>query len=128
MVRISGLHPVFLAVYASNGVFAHQSSHPWPGSFYALLLQLHCYSGAAIATIALLVNLLNRCQQLLLFSGSQANWVLEPVIIPTDAHSKHLTHLLDRELGTVFFYKSHVYRPSPLEKMLTAFFRISLSN
>jgi hypothetical protein len=59
--------------------------------------------------------------QLALFKLPGSNWMLTPIIVPTTAHLEYLTHLLNRKLIGVLGYKPE-YFPSPLEKMLTAFF------
>lgn len=65
--------------------------------------------------------------QLVLTLLSNSNGMLAPIIIATTAHIQHFTHLLNGKFISVFLYESE-YFPSPLEKMLTAFFRMSRSN
>src|SRR5690606_11244040 len=49
-----------------------------------------------------------------------------PIIITATAHLHYFAHLLNRKITPIICYKSISFR-SPLEKMLMAFLRISLS-
>ncbi|WP_170069389.1 hypothetical protein [Spirosoma pollinicola] len=63
---------------------------------------------------------------LILIELPASNWMFTPIIIATDTYIQDFTHLLNRKFVGMFLYKSQ-YLPSPLEKMLTAFFSISRS-
>jgi len=73
------------------------------------------------------MNFLDLHDEFMLFELPQTDRVVKPVIIAAGTHLKHFTHLLNGKLVSMLLYESE-YRQSPLEKMLTAFFKISLSN
>ncbi len=127
MVGIRGLHPVFLPDDTPDACFLHQSGHTWSRSHDPLLFQFHGNSGAAVAAITFLIDLLYPTQKFLFLNRSSSCRMFEPVIVPTCAYFENPAHLFNGVLVPVLFYKSE-YRPSPLEKMLTAFFRISRSS
>jgi hypothetical protein len=126
MVAVSGLHPVLPAHNAIYVILMHQMGHAQTRSSDALVTELKTNVGRAIATLTLLIDLLNLFDELPLFVLPEPYMVFKPVVKSADAYLLHPTHLLYGILVPMLLYES-VYRPSPLEKMLMAFFRMSRS-
>ena len=84
-------------------------------------------SGATIGFLAFQINVPDLFHQSLIFNIPFCWFSALPLIICTPGNAKYLAHLPNGKLGAVPAYKPVCF-PSLLEKMLTAFFRISRSN
>src|SRR5690606_8997245 len=126
VVGVGGTYPPLAPYDASQPHTPHDTCHP--GSGYVGTAGLKCFGDArtAISAFALIITLLDLHGQFTTLSFSFADRMFHPVILTAAAHLHHPAHLLNRKLILMGFYKPESFR-SPLEKMPTAFFRISLS-
>ena len=81
---------------------------------------------AAIGLSALFVDQVDLSKNFLVLYSSFGGLTFQPSVISTSAYFEGIAHLLIGVYSVDFLYKLE-YLPSFLEKMLTVFFRISLS-
>jgi len=104
----------------------HNIGDPLPGYFPALCSYLLCDPWTAICFMTILKNIHNLYQQVLVLLPASRRAIFHPFIITTFSHLKYFAHHLNGKSGSVITYKL-VDFPSLTEKMLTAFFKMSLS-
>ena len=125
MLRI-GSYFEFLSSFGPQISSTHHSGNfilPYrPSSF----LQLTSHPYAPITLLTLFKYLHDLYQKLLIQFPTVGGTLFEPAIITAFGHLKHFTHHLNGKSGSVITYEL-VDLPSLLEKMLTAFFKMSLS-
>ncbi len=112
---------------ADQILLLHYPGYTGSGCHDLLTSQLHGDPGAAIGFLAFKINVPNLYHQSLIFNIPLCWLSVFPCIICAPGNAKYLAHLPNGKLGAVPAYKP-VNFPSLLEKMLTAFFKISRSN
>lgn len=125
MLGISRSHIFSLDFTAQVSLF-HQTGYPWTGYPHTQALQVLANSWTAIALLALVMDEPNLLGNLFIFKRPFARHSIEPFVITAFAHLQYFTHLLDGKLPSVLGYEL-VDFPSLLEKMPTAFFKMSRS-
>ena len=121
-----GRHNKPLWLSGPNAGRSHHISNPILAHIPAPCLQFLGYSGTAICGIALFKNIHDLCQKLFIFLPPGRWTIFQPLIVAAFSHLKYFAHHLNGKSGAVITYEL-VDFPSLLEKMLTAFFKISRS-
>ena len=103
--------------HASNAIFGHPP---------ALGPQFLSYPGTAVGLSAVFKNIHNPGQQILIILPAHGRCVFKPCIATAFCQLENLAHHLNGKSGAMIVYEL-VDFPSLLEKMLTAFFKMSLS-
>ena len=116
----------FLASSGAQPPFLHESCHPFSSTMNPLCLELCMNTRTSIFAPILRIRIFNTlCKPLvILFSLAFASFT--PVGIPLFGDLKHLAEAHNRKLMTMFMNELESYSWG-CEKMLTAFFSISLS-
>jgi len=119
-------HNELIALSCPNISGLHYFSNPLPGHFLPLSSQLLSDPWTAIGFMTVIKNIHNFYQQVFILLPASRWTIFKLFIITAFSHLKYSAHLLNGKSGSVITYKL-VDFPSLLEKMLTAFFRMSLS-
>ncbi len=126
MSGISSSTSELLTCNTSKTFVSHHSGYSGAGNLPAHILQLFGDLRTSIPAFTIDIHSLYLFLYLIVFQLSAAWLSSQPGIITTTAYLKHQTHLLNTKLVAVVLNELQ-YWLSPLEKMLTAFFRISRS-
>ena len=104
----------------------HNLGYPVFGYCPAIYTKLFGDPWAAVGLIALVKDIHDLDQQLFILLPACRRSAAKPFVITGSAHLKYFAHHLNGKTGSVIAHKL-VDFPSLLEKMLTAFFKMSLS-
>jgi hypothetical protein len=122
----NGRYPKNLTLNRLHLCFTHQPSYTVSTARISQTSQGMKNPRTPVSFIALFKELTNYLSQLSIFSNTCRLPALSPRIIPTPSNPRYFAHLLDRVFPVVLGYES-VYRSGSVEKMATAFFKISRS-
>lgn len=119
-------HNKSLRLPGSNTSSSHHFGNPVSGYYPTACFQLFCHPRATIGLITSFKNAHDLCQKFFILLPAEGWTTFQLLIIAAFSHLKYFAHLLNGKSGAVIAYKLIDF-PSLLEKMLTAFFKISLS-
>src|SRR5210317_271403 len=125
MFAIGG-HPVFTSNFGTQPGFAHPLGHTVFTHLTAPISKLLGDLRAAIAALAFLIDLANLSIQSLIIKLPFTRLTFQPSVISTARHLKDSAHLQYTPNRAVLAYEPE-YRCGSVEKMATAFFKISRS-
>ena len=125
MLAIGG-HTIFASNLGSKPGFAHSPGHTVFTHCAAPISKFLGDLRASIASLVLFVDLTNFSIQFLIIKLSLARLMFQPTVISTARHLKDSAHLQNTPNTAVLDYEPE-YRCGSVEKMATAFFKMSRS-
>ena len=121
-----GCHNKPLWLSGPNASSSHHIGDTVSGCYPPPCFQLFCHPGTTIGLITFFKNVHDLCQKSFILLPSGGWTTFQPLIVAAFSHLKYFAHHLNGKSAAVIAYEL-VDFPSLLEKMLTAFFKISLS-
>ena len=126
MVLTVGGHPVFVPDYRTKPHCSHSLRHTVLTHFPSPIFKLLGNLGAAVSSLFMIIDFSDLGIQFPIFDFPSARPPLQPSIIPATRHLKDSAHLRYTPIRAVLAYEPE-YRCGSVEKMATAFFKMSRS-